>query len=142
MGNFVDGTRTTTAKPEVVWDLLVDVDRWPNTFTPHLKQARLDGAVEVGATGWVQSKLPLPRSTFSITSVEDGRSWAWRGKVLWLTMDFDHRCEPVETGCRITFDVDLSGPLAGLVRPIARLSYRPQMNRALDLLVTTAERRS
>ncbi|MDJ0961404.1 MAG: SRPBCC family protein [Acidimicrobiia bacterium] len=140
MGNFVEGARVTTADAAAVWALLVDVDRWPETFTPHLAAAQLDGGVEVGARGWVKTKLPLPRSTFTVTTVEDGRSWAWRGKMLWMTMDFDHRLETMDSRTRIEFDVDLSGPLAGIVRPLARLTYGPQMERALDLLVQHAER--
>jgi hypothetical protein len=76
-----------------------------------------------------------------VTSVEEGRHWAWQGKLLWLTMDFDHRCQPTDTGCRVTFDVNLDGPLGSLVRPVARLIYKPQMERALDLLVRQAEAR-
>ena len=92
MGNFVVGSRDVAASVATVWDLLVNVDLWPETFTPHLKAAHVDGRVQVGATGWVQTKLPLPRSSFVVTSVEEGRRWAWQGKLLWLTMDFDHRC--------------------------------------------------
>jgi hypothetical protein len=139
MGNFVVGSRDAAASVASVWDLLVDVDRWPETFTPHLKAAHLDGRLQVGATGWVQTKLPLPRSSFVVTSVEEGRRWSWHGKLLWLTMDFDHRCQPTDTGCCVTFDVNLDGPLGSLVRPVARLTYRPQMERALDLLVQQAE---
>ena len=139
MGNFVEGRRDTSASSEAVWVLLADVDLWPQTFTPHLKGAHLDGPLEVGATGWVQTKLPLPRSSFTVTSVEEGRGWRWQGKLLWLTMGFGHHCESIESGCRVTFDVDLDGPLAGVVRPMARLIYRPQMERALDLLIQRAE---
>lgn len=139
MGNFVTGSRDAATSVATLWHVLVDVDRWPQTFTPHLKAAHLDGRVQVGATGWVQTKLPLPRSPFVVTSVDEGRQWAWRGKLLWLTMDFDHRCQATDIGCRVTFDVSLDGPLGGLVRPVARLVYRPQMERALDLLVQRAE---
>ena len=139
MGNFVYGSRETTAAVEAIWTLLVDVDRWPETFTPHLKEAHLDGPLRQGATGWVKTRLPLPRSMFTVTEIDDGTRWAWRGKLLWLTMDFDHRCEPAESGTRVVFDVDLTGTLAGLVRPLARLSYRPQMERALDLLIQPSE---
>ena len=140
LGNFVTGTRETGAAIETVWGLLIDVEAWPETFTPHLREAHLDGGVEVGAEGWVQTKLPLPRSSFTVTSVEPGRRWSWRGQVLWLTMDFDHRCEPTDNGTRVTFDVDLTGPMSSAIRPVARLTYRPQMERALDLLVEHAER--
>ncbi len=140
MGSFVEGVRETTASCDAVWSLLVDVERWPQTFTPHLTAARLEGPLETGTTGWVKTKLPLPRSPFTVTSVDDGRSWGWQGQLLWLTMTFDHRCESTRDGCRVVFDVDLEGPLAGAIRPLARRVYRPQMERALDLLVEHAAR--
>jgi hypothetical protein len=142
MGNFAEGWRETAAPPDAVWDVLADVDHWPQNFTPHLKAAHLDGPLAVAASGWVQTTMPLPRSRFTVTSVDAGRSWAWRGRLLWLTMDYDHRIEPTASGCRVTFDVDLDGPLAFVARGIGRPVYRRQIERALDLLVLVAERRS
>jgi hypothetical protein len=143
MGNFLTGTREANARPGVVWDILTDVDAWPRTFTPHLSEARLDGDVEVGAEGWVQARLPIPRSGFEVTAVEEGRSWAWRGKVLWLTMDFDHIVEPIDgSNTRITFDIGLDGPLAALFRPLFRLQYKPNLEVALDRLVEVSEQRA
>lgn len=139
VGNLVEGTRNIEARTSRVWELLVDVEGWPDTFTPHLKEAHLDGALQPGATGWIRTGLPMPRSSFTVSAVDDGRSWAWQGRLLWLTMDYDHRCEPTDTGSKVTFEVSLNGPLAALVRPLASLIYRPQMNRALDLLVANAE---
>jgi hypothetical protein len=74
-----------------------------------------------------------------VSAVDDGRSWEWQGRLLWPTLDHDHRCEPTDTGSNVTFEVSLNGPLAALVRPLASLIYRPQMNRALDLLVAIGE---
>jgi hypothetical protein len=142
MGNFVTGSRIIGAAPERVWDLLVAVDRWPSTFTPHLREAHLDGELAVGATGWVRTRLPLPRSAFEVTALDPGRSWAWRGDLLWLTLDFNHRVEAEGiVGTRVTFDLDLNGRGAVLVRPLGRLLYGRQMQRALDLLVEHAEGR-
>jgi len=140
MGNFVEGVRESKADTGRIWDLLVDVGAWPDNFTPHLKEAHLDGELRVGATGWVKTTLPLPRSAFTVTSLDEGRSWEWEGPMLWLTLRFDHQLEATGAGSRVTFDVDLDGPLAGAVRPLARRVYRPQMERALDLLVKRAER--
>ena len=142
MGNFVTGSRIIGAAPERVWDLLVRVDRWPSTFTPHLREAHLDGDLAVGATGWVRTRLPRPRSPFVVTALEPGRSWAWRGDLLWLTLDFNHRVEAEGiVGTRVTFDLDLNGRGAVLVRLVGRLLYGRQMQRALDLLVEQAEGR-
>ena len=143
MGNLLEGTRETSAKPEVVWDILAAVDAWPETFTPYLKEAHLDGGVMVGSKGWVQTKIPIPRSHFEVTSVDEGRSWEWTGKIMWLTMRFDHVVESLDNSrTRVLFDVDLDGPAAGLLRPLFRIQYRPNMNLALDTLVAEAEKRS
>lgn len=140
MGNFVVGTRTTTASPEAVWSLIADVDRWPETWTPHLAEAHLEVPIRVGAIGWVRTRMPPVRSTLQVTTVQPGRNWAWSGKLLWLTLDHDHRCEPTAQGTRVTMDVSLNGRLGGLVRLITRPGYRRQLERALDLLVERAER--
>lgn len=143
MGNFLEGSRETSARPEVVWDIIANVDAWPETFTPYLEEAHLEGDIEVGAKGWVQTKIPIPRSHFEITGVDEGRSWEWTGKIMWLTMRFDHVVEPIDDSLtRIFFDVDVDGPMAGAFRPIPRTQYRPNMNLALDTLVTEAEIRS
>ena len=140
MGNLAHGSRETTASCDSVWDLLADVDRWPTTFARHLKQARLDGPLETGTTAVVENRSPPTRTTFTVHSVSPGRRFGWSGTIMGLTMDFDHRCESTEGGgCRVVFDVDLDGPLAGLIRPIVRPLYEPKMQRALDLLIQLAE---
>ena len=141
MGNFLVGSRETTASPQVVWAILANVDAWPDTFTPYLREAHLDGDIAVGSKGWVQTKIPIPKSHFEITSVDAGRSWAWTGKIMWLTMRFDHVVEPIgDSRTRIFFDVDVDGPMSRVLRPLFRLQYRPNMNLALDTLVAEAER--
>jgi Polyketide cyclase / dehydrase and lipid transport len=139
MGNLVHGSRDTSATCDTVWDLLADVDRWPETFARHLKRARLDGPLEPGATAVVENRSPPTRTTFTVHSVSPGSHFAWSGTIMGLTIDFDHRCEPIEAGCRVVFDIDLDGPLAGLVRPLVRPFYEPKMQRALDLLIVLAE---
>lgn len=143
MGNFLQASRETSADPAVVWEILAKVDAWPETFTPHLKDAHLEGGIEVGSKGWVQTRIPIPRSHFEITRVEDGKSWAWTGKIMWLTMQFDHIVEAIDDSrARILFDVDVDGAMAGALRPLLRLQYRPNMNLALDTLVNEAEKLS
>lgn len=139
MGNLVHGARDTAASCAAVWDLLADVDRWPDTFARHLKRARLAGPLEPGTEAVIENRSPPTKTTFVVHSVSPGSSFAWRGRIMGLTMDFDHRCQPAGTGSRVVFDVDLDGPLAGLIRPLVRPLYDPKMQRALDLLVELAE---
>ena len=124
MGNFVTSSRETSANCERVWAILADVDRWPDRFTPHLREAQLAGELAPGAEGWVRMKLPMPRSAFTVTEVDPGRSWAWRGKILWLDMHYNHLCEPSSGGCRVTFR-RRSRRLRGRARATARSGRVP-----------------
>jgi hypothetical protein len=60
MGNLVEGTRDIEASASRVWELLIDVEGWPESLTPHLKEAHLDGALEPGATGWIRPRSASP----------------------------------------------------------------------------------
>jgi hypothetical protein len=126
VGNLVEGTRNIEASTSRVWELLVDVEGWPDTFTPHLKEARLDGALQPGATGWIRTRLPMPRSSFTVSAVDDGRSWAWQGRLLWLTPDYDHRCEPTDTGSKVTSQTPKARCQSGLDSGIQRAGPIPE----------------
>jgi Polyketide cyclase / dehydrase and lipid transport len=142
MGNLVHGSRQTTASCEAVWEILADVASWPDTFALHLKRARLSGPLEKGVTAVVENRSPPTKTTFTVHSFSPGRSFAWDGRILWLTLHFDHRCETTDAGCLVIFDVDLNGAFAGVIRPLVRPAYDPKMQRALDLLARLAEDRA
>ncbi len=71
--------RSIAAPPSAVWDLLVDLDAWPQ-WGPTVRAARLDEphtALALHATGTVQTSL-LVELPFVITEFEPGRLWAWK----------------------------------------------------------------
>ena len=72
MGNFVTGVRESKADAARIWELLADVGAWPDNFTPHLKEAHLDGELRVGATGWVKTTLPLHKKIFADADFQAG----------------------------------------------------------------------
>lgn len=68
--------RDIAAPAEIVWDLLTNVDRWPE-WGPTVRLAQLDGdSFEAGATGTVMTSIGVTLP-FEITEYEAGWRWTW-----------------------------------------------------------------
>ncbi len=94
--------RTIEAPASVLWELLTDLDRWPD-WGPSLRAASLhDGRFEPGATGTL-TPVVGPDLPFEITAVETGAGWAWKVAGIDAT---DHTVEPLgDDRCRVGFGV-------------------------------------
>ena len=78
-GIVLTADKLIAAPPSAVWDLLVDLDAWPQ-WGPTIRRARLDepnSELCLHATGTVQTSLGVA-VPFVITEFEPGRHWAWR----------------------------------------------------------------
>lgn len=105
---WVNVHRDINAPPEVIWELLVDLDAWPQ-WGPSISRAELDPTFQQltsGATGVVHTSL-LVTLPFVVTDFEPGRCWAW--KVAGVSATW-HRVDPVAAGARVTFGVPWWAP--------------------------------
>lgn len=103
-----------TAPPEPVWQVVTDLDRWPE-WGPSVRSARTnDGrALGIGVAGSVTTVVGV-RLPFVVTEYTEGRSWAWRVAGLPAT---DHRVEATGDGCRVSMSVPLlAGPYLTVCR--------------------------
>jgi hypothetical protein len=90
--------RFIAAPPSVVWNVLVDLEAWPQ-WGPTVSAARLDPPhtrLELGVTGSVRTSLGVA-APFTVTEFEAGRHWAWKVAGIPAT---HHRVEPAEGGTR------------------------------------------
>ena len=97
--------RLIAAPSPAVWDVLVDLDAWPQ-WGPTVSAARLDPPhTELGlhATGSVQTSLGFA-VPFVVTEFEPGRHWAWNVAGVPAT---HHRVEPVGDHTRAAISVPL-----------------------------------
>jgi hypothetical protein len=81
------------APAERVWDLLVDLDRWP-AWGPTVRSATLDDGTRrlaADATGRVRPTVG-PALSFAVTRWVPGEEWAWRVAGIPATT---HRVEPL-----------------------------------------------
>jgi hypothetical protein len=112
------------ARPEAVWDVLVDLDAWPK-WGPSVQRAELSeaGPMKLGSRGkvWTAVGVALP---FTITEFEEDRCWAWDVAGIGATR---HEVWPAGGGSCVAFGVPWWAPVylpvcAVALRRIARLA--------------------
>lgn len=96
-------SRSISATPESVWQLLVDVQAWPR-WGPSVRHAVLHGGsvrLGLGVRGTVWTAIGVPMG-FTITEFDPGRRWSWSVSGVPAT---GHEVIPTDNGCQASFDV-------------------------------------
>ena len=107
-------TVTITAPPERVWEMVVDVERWPERIPTVDAVERLDaGPLVVGSRTRLQQPR-LPTEVWTITELADGSSFTWESTSPGVTVTATHDVEPHPGGSQLTLALTVSGPLAGI----------------------------
>jgi Polyketide cyclase / dehydrase and lipid transport len=95
--------RVITAPPEAVWDVLTDVQTWPE-WSPTISRAEVDGSdsrIRYESTGRVYTPVGVA-VPFVISEFAAGRHWAWTVAGVPATR---HRVDAVPDGARVSFEV-------------------------------------
>ncbi len=99
--------RHIAAPPGVVWNLLVDLEAWPQ-WGPSIQRAQLaaPGPLKRGSHGrvWTPFGLALP---FEITEFDEKRCWAWDVAGIGATR---HEVQAEGAGTRVAFSVPWWAP--------------------------------
>jgi uncharacterized protein YndB with AHSA1/START domain len=111
--------RDMDARPEDVWNLLVDTRRWSD-WSPSIADVESSNVrIRNGTTGKIRTRLGVS-FPFEVTEYDEGRYWAWNVARVGAT---GHRVESVPGGTRVTFEV-----------PVYAIGYAPVCRRALKRL--------
>ncbi|HVJ95366.1 MAG TPA: SRPBCC family protein [Acidimicrobiia bacterium] len=109
----VEYTVAIDAKPEKVWAILYDVERWPEWTQSMSKVEVLDQPLAVGSR--VKIKQPkLMAATMTVFSLEEDRSFSWRAKSPGLHTEAHHDISSSESGTSVTLRFELTGAFAGV----------------------------
>lgn len=107
-------TVVIAALPERVWDVVVDVERWPEWIPTVDSVERLDeGPLALGS----RTRLKQPRlspAVWVVTELTKGSSYTWESKAPGVTVVAAHDVEPHPDGTRLTLALTVSGPLSWL----------------------------
>lgn len=127
---------TVAAPPERVWEVLTEVERWPERIPTVDSAERLDdGPLRVGSRTRLQQPR-LPEAVWTVTDVDEGRSFTWESRSRGVAISADHVVEPHGTTTRLTLSVSLSGPLA----PIGWLMTRGLTRRYVETEAASIKR--
>ena len=114
------------ASPDRVWEVLVDVERWPE-WTDSVSSVRpLDpGPLTVGSRVEV-SQPRIPTGTYTVTALEPGSAFTWEQRQPGSTVSAHHECAPLpDGGTRVELSVAMGGVVGGFVgRLYRRLTAR------------------
>ncbi len=107
---YTEHTLETTTEPEAIWMRWKDVDGWPD-WDEDLEWARLLGPLKVGSSGSFKRKGST-RQRFMVEEVQEGRGFTCIGKWLLTRVRLVHRVEPSTLGSRVTYRIEVQGPMA------------------------------
>ena len=114
------------APPDRVWEVLVDVERWPE-WTDSVTSVRpLDpGPLAVGSRVEI-SQPRIPTGAYTVTALDPGSAFTWEQRQPGSTVSAHHECIPLpDGGTRVELRVVMGGALGGVVgRLYRRLTER------------------
>ncbi|NUP48194.1 MAG: polyketide cyclase [Catenulispora sp.] len=107
------------AGADTVWQVLTDVEDWPNWTASMSSVKRLQqGPLGVGSTARVVQPKLRP-AVYTVTECEPGRSFTWQMKAGGVKVRAGHDLEDLGEGrTRMVLSVEQSGPLSGLINAV------------------------
>lgn len=108
-----EATTTIDAPADLVWRTVKDVEKWPE-WTPTMTEVRLRGDdLRAGSVASVrQPKQPV--RTWTVTALNEGRSFTWASAARGLRMSADHVVTEENGRTTVLLTFALSGPMARL----------------------------
>lgn len=109
------------APPDVVWEVLADVEKWPE-WTASMTRVELLDDRPFGKGSRARIKQPkLPAATWRVTAFEPGKGFTWESNSPGATMIAAHTVEPLDGGgSLVVLAVEPQGLLAGIVGQVGK----------------------
>ncbi len=134
-----ESSATVSASAEIVWDLLVDVNRWPD-WNPAISSTSLPGQGEPGET--FRWKSGPARLTSVIQVADRPAEIGWTGRTMGMSAVHVWRLHPVEGGTSIHTEESWDGIPARLAPKLMRSSLQKTLDDWIAVLQRAAEARS
>jgi carbon monoxide dehydrogenase subunit G len=130
------------ATPERVWAVMTDIERWPE-WTTSVRSARRidDGPLAVGSRADMDLE-GAPPSTWTVTTLEAGRSFAWTTSARGVPSVATHTVEPHDGGSRVRLGIEAASLLATLFSPWISRVFRRNVDREAEGLKAYCEARA
>lgn len=108
------------APPHVVWEVMSDVERWPEWTASVRSIRRLDsGPFRVGSQALIRQPR-FPPALWTVTAIEPLRSFTWRSGAPGVWVHAHHSLTPTATGTRVRLGLRYRGLLGRLIARMTR----------------------
>jgi carbon monoxide dehydrogenase subunit G len=119
---------------DTAWHEFADVATWP-AWAPHIRRITVAPPGLIGPTSVGHlSFRPIGRSGFRISAYNERANWEWVGKVLWLTIRYDHRFEAAGDQTHMTWTVSEAGERRSMLGRLFGSVYGRLVDRAIPRL--------
>lgn len=105
------------ASPEQVWQVIADVERYPERTASITRVEPVKTPFGPGAIYRLDVK-GTRRADWTVTDVVEGSRFAWRTSIQGVPAVAAHEVTPAGDGSTLTLSVEYSGLLAMLLRPL------------------------
>jgi uncharacterized protein YndB with AHSA1/START domain len=127
------------APPEVVWDVLTDLERWPE-WNPAVKSMSFDGPLAPGSE--FRWKAGPGTIVSTLQHVEAPRRVSWLGRTMSIKAVHEWRLEQRDGGTYVETEETYTGLLARLLRGQLQQTLDKALVEGLEDLKREAERRA
>jgi len=142
-------SREVSVSPDVLWELITDLDRSPNVISAVTAVARLDDGNGFGVgTRWQETRLIFGREAtevLEVTDIEPGRSYTVEAESLGARYRSVISVDPAPQGSviTITFGAESTGAVskafAGTIGKLFEGGTRKALGKDLDDIAVVAE---
>jgi hypothetical protein len=127
------------ASPEVVWDVISDLERWP-VWGPDIESVTVEGPITPGTTfRWRSRRMTL---TSTLRVVDPPRELGWTGTTMGIRAVHVFRFEPRDGGTLARSEESWAGFLPKLLKGYSRRTIGSGIRSWLARLKAEAERRA
>ena len=100
----------------LVWPVLIDVERWPEWTASMISVEHLDSP-PFGIGSWVRIRQPkLKTMVWRVSEYEQGRFFIWEARSPGILVVGSHAVQASGSGCVVTLGIDQRGFMAPLVK--------------------------
>ncbi len=110
-----------------IWEVLSDLERWPQWTASVDKVQRMDNSV-LGVGSRIQIKQPkLAAAQWTITGWKPGKSFTWESRSMGVRITARHRIVEEPSTCKLELRLQLDGWLSPVVSALAGRLMRRYM---------------
>jgi uncharacterized membrane protein len=127
------------ATPETVWNLLKDVERWPEMTDSIDRVELLDEPITLAARARVHQPK-LPAAIWTVTDFKENETFTWESRSPGVTTTAAHDMTATQNGVTVRLTLTQKGPLAPLISLLTGRLTRRYVTMEANGLKTKAEK--